>query len=124
MKTVRYTSGYSLKELIHEIDRIGGPPSYEVITGLEGTLKSAFGETQVLVHVITGSLKLSGWTSSDFDGDVWTGTIEYGGPSAGPNNPVTYAIYEMARGGEHDWFRTLPAFDPLFENAINKHLVG
>lgn len=110
-----------LDEMIDAVAAIGGSPNFETIGRLEAVLHMGFLETQAATHVITGSLKLSGTTSSEFDGDVWTGTITYGGPSAGPNNPVEYAIYEMARGGAHDFLAPLTALDDAFLEAVAHH---
>lgn len=99
-------------------------PPYVVVGELESMLASAFTLTQVATHVITGSLKASGKTESDFDGEVWTGQITYGGalwktPAPGPpNDPVNYAIYEMARGGEHDFFGPLVVFEGRVEEIL------
>jgi len=130
-RRVVFSSGTSLDEVIKELDRLGGPPGFKVVHELETVLKLAFLETQALTHVITGSLKASGRTSSDFSNEkVWEGEISYGGSlhraalPGPPNNPVDYAIYEMARGDTHDFFATLPAFDPMFEHAIDMHFEG
>lgn len=116
---VKFSSGRSLTDAIEHLEAIGkGSGTHKVTVGLEAALEAAFMETQSVVHVITGSLKLSGRTSSDFDGSNWTGTITYGGPSAGPNNPVDYAIYEMQRGGAHDFMAGIPMFESNFDEAI------
>ena len=115
---------HGLDDIIEELERLEKP---YVITGeLEGVLALAFADTQARVaspahphvptYMPTGSLANSGHTQSDFDGSTWVGTITYGGPSA-PND-VDYAIYEMARGGVHDFFGGLPAFDQLYVEAI------
>lgn len=113
---------YSLKAAIAQAKKLG-IPSFKLVHELELVLAAAFADTQARAHVITGSLKASGKTSSDFDGEDWKGEISYGGASAGPNNPVDYAIYEMARGGDHDFFAGLPGYESKFESAIEKYLV-
>lgn len=113
-----------LGDMIDAVQHIENPPSFRTIGALENVLRSAFVETQAFTHIITGSLKASGRTSSSFEGRTWEGHITYGGPSAGPNNPVDYAIYERARGGEHDFFRNLPAYDELFIEAVQSHFRG
>jgi hypothetical protein len=65
----------------------------------------AFARTQSDVHVDTGSLKASGRVALTDDWPTYATTIVYGGQSWGPNDPVTYAIYEMNRGGTHDFMR-------------------
>lgn len=103
------------------------PPDFATIGAMEAALRTMYADTLVRTHVITGSLKATGRTVTDFDGNKWTGSIVYGGrvrrtPSPGPpNKRVDYAIYEMARGGTHDFFGGLPAYDLLFEKAFNSH---
>lgn len=111
-----------LKKLAKDFGEVAQPPTHKTVFALETVLKTAFLDTQEKVHVITASLKMSGKTSSDFTADdEWTGEITYGGVSAGVNNPVDYALYEMERGGEHDFFRDLPKYDALYEDAIYTH---
>lgn len=117
---VEMTTSRSLDGIINALEAVGKPtPSFGVTVGLEAALEAAFMETQAVVHVITGSLKLSGRTSSDYDGHTWTGEIIYGGPSSGPNNPVDYAIYEMQRGGDHDFMAGIPLYESNFSEAID-----
>lgn len=105
-------------------------PHYKTTVELEALLRSAFLVTQEKVHVITESLKASGKTETDFDGDTWTGTIIYGGslwrvPSPGPpNDPVRYAIYEIARGGDHDFFAGLETFGTQIEEILHGGFPG
>lgn len=113
-----------LDSLIKEIREMGSPPSFHVTGALESVLDAAFAKTQSQVHVISGRLKASGHTESDFNGKVWSGAIHYGGISG---TPAYYAIYEMYRGGfhpdgtPHDWFAGLEVFDKAIEEAIDKH---
>lgn len=121
-RKVRYTNGGTLKRLIDAVETVHGPIGFKVVGAMETVLHAAFEDTQAITHVITASLKGSGKTESDFDGDNWTGSITYGGSSPGfKNDPVTYAIYEMARGGDHDFFRNLQLYDRQFEDAIDRH---
>ena len=113
-----------LDEIIEELGRL--ERIYEVTGALDIVLERAYFDTQarvprpgsphVLTYVPTGSLANSGSTDRNFDGSTWTGEISYGGPSA-PND-VDYALYEMARGGVHDFFAGLPAFDQQYLDAI------
>lgn len=99
---------------------------------LDVVLHGGFAATQAAVHVETGSLKSSGRATTDFDGNTWRGEITYGGISLGVNNPVTYAIYEKARGahwagpssakGDHDFMAPLEKLDSLYLKAILKAL--
>lgn len=130
-RRVVFTSGTSLDQVIEDLKRLGGPPGFKVVHALEAVLQAAFLETQAATHIITGSLKASGRTSSDFtDEKVWEGEISYGGPQyrdvapGPPNDPVDYAIYEMARGGDHDFFAALPGFDDAWVHAIDVHFEG
>ncbi len=128
------TSDGTLREIIGMLRHTAGPPSYHVTGKLEAALQAAFEDTQARTHIITGSLKASGKTSTDFDGELWEGEITYGGdlwsppvqpPGKGnPNDPVDYAIYEMARGAEHDFFSGIREYEDMFEDAINEHFPG
>lgn len=106
-----------LEEMRKEFQELAIYP-LPAISRLEGILTRTFAATQAATHIITASLKLSGKTSSDFTGEEWSGKIEYGGPSAGINNPVDYAIYEQARGGDHDFMLPTVAFEDQFESAM------
>lgn len=117
--TIRIDSDY--RELERELDRLGKAPQKAKLY-LDAVLASGFKSTQAAVHVITGSLKSSGKSSSEMHGDTWEGEISYGGVSLGINNPVTYAIYEKARDGDHDFFYPLHALDSLYVKAILKAL--
>lgn len=129
-KTIDFSeSGDTVASMLASIKKTAAPP-YIVVGELEALVQAAFVETQAATHVITGSLKASGKTDTDFDGDVWSGQITYGGelwktPAPGPpNNPVVYAIYEMARGGEHDFFGPLVAYEGRVEEILMKHFDG
>lgn len=128
-----------LDNLIHDLKIMGkGVPTFRMLKGLQIVLEHAFLDTQEKAHVISGSLKASGKSSEDWDGEKWTANIEYGGPlittpipapgyspsQTAPKDPVDYAIYEMARGGEHDWFRDLPLFEPFFEKVFDQFVDG
>lgn len=107
-----------------ELERVAAP-HFRTVTELEHVLSAMFNQTQQDVHVITGSLRGSGRPSSEFDGEVWSGTISYGGPSPGfPNDPVEYAQYEWGRGGDHDYLRNLPGYYDQIENVIHHHFNG
>lgn len=109
------------KQFDKELNRLGDVPMKAKVY-LDAVLASGFKATQAYVHILTGSLKASGKSSSEVDGDQWIGTIEYGGASLGINNPVTYAIYEKARGGDHDFLTPLKALDSLYVIALLKAL--
>ena len=113
----------SQAEFTKELSRLGSQPNPRMISALEDVLDETFLGTQALVHVITGSLRGSGKTSSKYEPGQWSGMIEYGGPSPGfPNNPVDYAIYERARGGSHDFLSNVHLMNERFEQAIAEEL--
>lgn len=119
------TAGYQLAGVLEEVHRVN------------------FLESQAITHVISGSLKASGKTSTSWSQrDLrWEGTMEYGGalvrvpvplptgtskqysPSAfEPKDPVKYAVYERARGGPHDFFGPAPIWKEKYEAAIRAWL--
>lgn len=114
-----------------ELNRLDRVPE-EAAANLDIVLAAGFFKTQQSVHIETGSLKSSGKVFSEFKMNEWKGTISYGGPSTGVNNPVTYAIYEKARGttwlgpssvkGDHDFMRPLTKMDEAWVKAIMKAL--
>lgn len=89
---------------------------------LDRVLHSGFVGSQAIVHVETGSLKSSGREKSDRTRRRWTGEISYGGPSAGPNNPVDYAIYEKARGDSHDFMANTHLLHEMYVKQIKEIL--
>jgi hypothetical protein len=109
--------------LIAHVDKLAGPPSFRTIRELETGLSTAFDRTQEHVHVISGSLKASGRTTSDYNDNEWSAEIVYGGPSA-PHD-VDYAIYEQARGGTHDFMAgAAEVLDEALTRAIANHMAG
>jgi len=105
-------------EVIAELERLQ-KPGLKAVMRLEQVLAEVFTMSQTQVHVITGSLRGSGKTASDFDGEQWSGMASYGGPSPGfPNNPVEYAFYEWRRGGAHDFFGQAQLVGSKFSDAI------
>ena len=121
-----HVNAEGLNEVIHQFGVWSGPIPFRITARLESVLAEFFADTQARTHVISGSLKASGQPQSDYDGDLWTGEVTYGGvmwrtPTPGPpNDPVDYAIYEMARGGDHDFFAGGPAYIDKFEDVVNE----
>jgi hypothetical protein len=119
-----YHEAQGLDDMIDYFNKLTKRPGFKVTSKFEKALSAAFAHTQAITHVISGRLKASGYTESDFKGGVWSGTIHYGGP---PGTPAYYAIYEQARGGTrpdgtpHDFFSGLGDIDPMFEAAIDTH---
>jgi hypothetical protein len=122
MRTTRIDWEWRLDPMLEFFD---GLPSFKATAALEQVFALAVADVESRVHVITGSLKASAKPESDFKDDEWKASITYGGASFGAiNDPVRYAVYEMARGGSHDFFRTLPEYDLMFEQAINEGFDG
>ena len=102
-----------------------GKVSFITTGRLEAVLAKAFGQSQERVHVISGRLKASGHTQSDFKGNAWTGEIIYGGEGS----QAEYAIFEYAREGErniapftpHKHWMDFTDIEPEFEKAIDSH---
>lgn len=110
-----FSASFDLSPMIAHLRSIGHP-SARVVIRLEQALLQAFEQSQQDVHVITGSLRGSGRTHSNFDGSIWEGTIEYGGDSPGfVNDPVVYSQYERARGGDHDFLANIP---PILDAGV------
>lgn len=118
-------------DFVDSLQKWSKGPDFKTIGKLEAVLDSAFAATQAYVHIITGSLKLSGKVESDYDGatGIWTGEISYGGPSGSVNDPVLYAVYEQHRSGVkagtgHDFMTPVPAHYPLIDKAVVGWLSG
>jgi hypothetical protein len=128
IREVRVTD--TIDSWIARLEEAAKPESYKSTAALEALLAAAFADTQMRTHIISGSLKASGKTETDFDGDVWSGKIEYGGilwktqAPGPPNDPVDYAIYEMARGGSHDFFGGLIAFEERIPGILDVDFPG
>lgn len=93
-------------------------PGFETTTKLESALDATFADTQERVHRITNTLALSGEPDTHFDGDTWSGEITYGSK---PDHDAYYAIYELARGGSHNFFAGTTDYESRFEEAIDDH---
>lgn len=98
--------------------RLERGPTPADLAHLDAHLLGVFAETQAVVHIITGSLKMSGRPEGHYRDHVWDGTISYGGPSAGVHNPVTYALYEQRRGGAHDFMAPTVEAGPGIGDAV------
>lgn len=115
-----------LDDQLAEIDRVGNP-GFQVVGEFESILRAAFLDTQARAHVLTGWMKASGTTESDFDGLTWEGAIYYGVPGDAnwaQDPDATYAVFEMARGGDHNFYAGLPAFHDAYVDAIVRHMRG
>jgi hypothetical protein len=108
--------------ILARLDALSDLPDAKAKLLLDGVLEVAFEWTQADVHIDTHSLRPSGRKDSKTIKykKQWVGEISYGGATAGPKRVVDYAIYEKARGGAHDFFKSLPAAMPLFAEAVRE----
>lgn len=102
-----------------ELDRLAaGPGVGHTLMDMEAALALGYGITEVRVHVITGYLKSSGHPESEYDGDTWSGVINF----------ARYpGIYELARGDAPTKYHPAPGrhyfFDPgghEFEKGVRQ----
>lgn len=118
-RSVKYgihVSNTGLNELIDAL-HLFSKPNHLATLPLELVLAAGFAATQAHVHVISGRLKASGRTSSHFDGNTWEGAVEYGGPR---ESPAYYGIFELARGGTHDFLAPMDDLDSKFGDAFSE----
>ncbi len=110
----------NLAKMMAEIAQMLDGPNFATLAALESALEDSFNFSQEIVRVDTGSLRNSGITESNVAGDVWVGTLTYGGPSPGAvKDPVTYALAVVAYDAPQDWISvTAEATKPLFEAAM------
>ncbi len=78
-----------------------------------------FSRTQQYAHVLSGDMKRSGRQETRTAGrQIITETV-YGGVSGSQGRPVDYAIYEIRRGGSHDFIgRALNATATTFQQGL------
>lgn len=121
-------SQHSIKnEFLASLKAMESSPHIGTLTKLEEALHGAYADAQVRVHIITGSLKASGKTHTEYNKEraLWTGEIQFGGDSKGAvNDPVLYAFYEWRRQGPHDFMGGFPAHEHNFEQAIDAELAS
>lgn len=114
-----------MSEIYTELDRLADAPSASAVLALEGILAESFAETQMAVHIITGSLRTSAKLDSDFNDGVWSGHISYGGLAPGAvNDPVRYARYERHRGLDHDFLAPAVANSHRYGEVVGDFLLG
>lgn len=91
------------------------------IEALDLELAKTLLKAKGLTHVITGRLKASGRSSSDWSGvtNTWTGTISFGGTEF----DVNYAIFEQDRKVSWSWRHGAVVnhdfMSPVYESEIN-----
>lgn len=90
-----------------EINRVMIGPGSRTFFGFEDAFSFAYAEVFRDIHVQTGSLKSTIKVDTVLlDEFTWEGTIRVGGRAPGmPRDPAYYGVYELARGGEHFFFR-------------------
>lgn len=72
-----------------ELDRLAAGPAGVTVAEMEAALAAGYIMSEARAHVITGYLRASGSVHSSFDGEEWTGEIDF----------ARYpGIYELARG--------------------------
>jgi hypothetical protein len=103
-----------------ELKRLKSIPTTTDKRRLDRVLEFGLSRTRQDVHIETGSLRSSGKAKSVMLLGRYSGTLRYGGPSAGINNPVDYAIFELDRGGPHDFMRSTALLHPLWVEAIKE----
>lgn len=90
-------------------------PSERTGEELDAVLAATFRDAQGRAHVLSGALRASGISGSENrPGDSWLGRFSFGGPGA------EHAIFEMARGGEHDFMAGTVAYEEAFEEVIDR----
>jgi len=123
-------------EVDRDLLRVGEGPDMRHRRRFDATLTKQFQDTQLRVHVITGSLKASGrFRSNGRLGGGWEGTIVYGqwplasAPVPGPpRNPMHYARYEYEKPTDerydHNFFRGILDGDDGYVDTILDFLRG
>ncbi len=108
-------------EAQREFDRLIAMPDPKMTGLLSAELESVYAATNAFTHRETGSLARSEKIEKPLAGPgQWEGRLEWGGPSA-PKD-VDYAIYERARGDDHDFVKPAIASEPEWIAAIKKGL--
>lgn len=115
---IRIKSDYS--HLDRLLDKVGSAPTAKGVQALEAMNRLALTEMQLSTHVDTSSLRFSEKESSEEGRNSWTGTLTAGGSTLGPKADVDYAIYEKARGGEHDFTASQALLAPAWAAAVMK----
>lgn len=131
-KKVKYR--VDVRDVVRWLDRLEDTPSEPTIAQFEAIAAAMFQTTQLFVHaegvspsgyVRTGSLRASGKLTSRRRDKGWAMNINYGGSSDGfPNDPVNYAIFELARGGTHDFFEPLDVLGGLIIEQTLREIRG
>lgn len=110
---IKIVSNYS--DMDAELDRIGSMPTPSMVAGLDGVLETGFEATRALVHVDTGKLKASGVEKNSVGGASWSGQFSFPAPN---KKGTPYGIYELARGGTHDFLRNVNVISKMLGLAL------
>ncbi len=119
-------------EIDAELRRLGRMPDGKTVRELNAAFDLLFEMSQEDVHVWTGALKGTARKSHDTDraAHTWEGDMVYG------EEPLDYAIYELARGiggaggasdakGDHDFMRRVRLLgDDILAAALERGLRG
>ena len=114
----------NIDHMIGVVDRLIGLPDFKTTEALDAALDAGFAEVLLATHIDTASLVGSMKKESESGSHSWEGKISAGGSTPGPKNPVNYAIYEKARGGDHDFFEPLEHLDAAYKAAIKIGMLG
>ena len=82
-----------------------------------------FERTQRFAHIISGDMKRSGRMETSIEGKQIIGETTYGGVT-GTKGPVDYTVYELARGGSHDFIaRALASTTSTLQDGLYEAIV-
>lgn len=132
--STRVTVHVDTSEVMRDLRRIEDGPDRRHHRRFDSILTRQFQDTQVRVHVITGSLRASGQhNSSARRNGGWSGEIVYGGTLRGaaipgpPADPVKYARYEYTKAFDetydHNFFRGI-LDDDSYASVITDWMAG
>lgn len=102
-----------------ELDRVGSMPTPKMRGLLDAVLKFSFEGTRSIVHIRTGKLEESGNEETSVKEGIWTGQFSFPAPN---KKGTPYGIYEIARGGAHNFTRNWNTIKPLLKSALVKGL--
>lgn len=102
---------------LKDMDSLDG----EAIAIWEQATENFFGRTQEYAHILTGAMKESGRYQMQVGGLRIDGEVIYG------NAEAFYTVYELARGGDHDFFELAmndveSHFQEQFERALKAQI--
>lgn len=131
MSTVRYH--WDISDADNHLDALINGPDVQSAFLFESVVMEQYADVKADVHIMSGSLLLSGTADTDYGYDEWEGTISFGGPTTGEEGEVTYAHIEMDRVGKrrfyeirdgedegtsHNFFRSAKRFNKGYVEVI------